>query len=803
MDALLLIRQFLVLFKKSEVAFVQHRIVRVTFVRRSLVNDDSVGRLLVEKMFVLDDTCEINLLSWVIYDRVGLIVPCIHDSFDFKVNGPVLEFLKALICKVVVDGPCVDDGSVISDLRSEFEEISVEPHVDQIVVQHAAKELGVAIARQDLVFVAKVPGVKVVSTGNPCKNGLVECLWVPFPLFIRVMAEDFLIKRRPDPRLGHLLAVFDLRVLDARFLEPGVHFLDGLNLLVANHIHGGDVGRDRTQLSVDHAENLVLPALPAAEPRDKVEHALRICVKEMGPVLVHSDAGGRVDVVVAVSSNVVALLDDKHALLLLLGKPPGDHSAREAASDDDYVVVFHICREISSEGPRLASWSCAKILRSLSVLPRRTPAITLCLFDPGGRHRTCARLWPAAASRWTCLRRGVQGVSIFEWTIYFFRGKIARAGSTLRVCVSRSVEGAEEGLRGISMSVDDICALIALQGSQALVSTRKKKRKARDRALRNPILVRNVNPNVKDDMVEETFKTCGHIKSMVRYKEDAAANMMHKFIIHFEKATGQMAAVALMKKGLILAGCPLEVVVPTPEEMEDTRNAHKRFKKAAKQLKIKASKAQQDAMQAADPINPEDIEYTVGQQVEVVGLAKKPEFNGLVGTVSGEKTSDGRWPVLLPMVRPGKAFNLRAQNIRASWADRERAKKQLEHKRRVQKKRAKQAQLPNWTCPVCRNDNYGWRKKCNKCKRLKPESIRRKQDQDRVGMRPPSAAQKPAFPRGNQRPGATIHKPAQAAPKMDAKSIGTAAAGGGAVNNALARALAKAKEISAKLNRFE
>eukprot|EP00954_Amorphochlora_amoebiformis_P024273 1365376-Amorphochlora_amoeboformis.AAC.1 len=116
------------------------------------------------------------------------------------------------------------------------------------------------------------------------------------------------------------------------------------------------------------------------------------------------------------------------------------------------------------------------------------------------------------------------------------------------------------------MSVDDICAMIALRGGNSLISRKKKKRKERDRSLKNPILVRNVNPNIQDDMVEEYFGMCGNIKSMVRYKE-GGANMMHKFVIHFEKQTGQMAAIALMRKGAILAGCPVDVIVPTPEQL--------------------------------------------------------------------------------------------------------------------------------------------------------------------------------------------------------------------------------------------
>mmetsp|Transcript_17622 Transcript_17622/g.31625 ORF Transcript_17622/g.31625 Transcript_17622/m.31625 type:complete len:238 (+) Transcript_17622:58-771(+) len=219
------------------------------------------------------------------------------------------------------------------------------------------------------------------------------------------------------------------------------------------------------------------------------------------------------------------------------------------------------------------------------------------------------------------------------------------------------------------MSADDICALIAMRGPQSLVSKKKKKRKERDRSLKNPILLRNVNPNIKDDMVEEMFSTCGHIKSMVRYNE-GGANLMHKFVIHFEKATGQMASVALMKKGLMLAGCPLDVIIPTPEQLMVTRNAHKKFKKEQKQMRLTASKKQQE-MEAKKP---EDIQYTLGQMVEVHSLAKLPKFNGMLGTISGEKTPDGRWPVLLP-ARPGKPFNLKPANIRASWADREKEKK--------------------------------------------------------------------------------------------------------------------------------
>jgi len=63
------------------------------------------------------------------------------------------------------------------------------------------------------------------------------------------------------------------------------------------------------------------------------------------------------------------------------------------------------------------------------------------------------------------------------------------------------------------------------------VSKKKKKRKERDRSLKNPILVRNVNPNVKDDMVNETFGTCGLIKSMVRYKEEGISTRW-KFFEH-------------------------------------------------------------------------------------------------------------------------------------------------------------------------------------------------------------------------------------------------------------------------------
>eukprot|EP00471_Norrisiella_sphaerica_P007604 CAMPEP_0184493802 /NCGR_PEP_ID=MMETSP0113_2-20130426/27000_1 /TAXON_ID=91329 /ORGANISM="Norrisiella sphaerica, Strain BC52" /LENGTH=326 /DNA_ID=CAMNT_0026879237 /DNA_START=12 /DNA_END=992 /DNA_ORIENTATION=+ len=326
------------------------------------------------------------------------------------------------------------------------------------------------------------------------------------------------------------------------------------------------------------------------------------------------------------------------------------------------------------------------------------------------------------------------------------------------------------------MSVDDICAMIAMRGPQGLISKKKKKRKERDRSLKNPILVRNVNPNVKDDMVEETFSTCGNIKSMVRYKEEGA-NMMHKFVIHFEKQTGQMAAIALMKKGMLMAGCPLDVIVPTPEQLENTRNAHKKFKKQEKALRIKASKEQEEKMKKE--VKPEDVVYVEGQLVTVEGLAKLPKFNGMIGTICGEKLPDGRWPVLLS-VRPGKPFNLKPQNIKASWADREKEKKKQEY----QMKKKKEA-LPNWVCRVCKNENFGWRKKCNKCRKPKEDPNRQKE-----AVAPPE--DRDDYNTGGHAPGCGCSK---------CKPFAGVSA---TINKGyLAKAMAAAKKIGSRLNKFE
>jgi len=308
------------------------------------------------------------------------------------------------------------------------------------------------------------------------------------------------------------------------------------------------------------------------------------------------------------------------------------------------------------------------------------------------------------------------------------------------------------------------------------VSKKKKKRKERDRSLKNPILVRNVNPNVKDDMVNETFGTCGLIKSMVRYKEEGI-NMMHKFLIHFEKPTGQMAAIALMKKGLLMAGCPIDVIIPTPEELENTRNAHKRFKKAEKQMRLTASKAQKQEMKKE--IKPEDIVYSLGQLVTVEGLTKAPKFNGMVGTIAGEKEADGRWPVLLP-ARPGKPFKLKPVNLKASWADREKEKKKQAH---IAKKK-KEAE-PNWICRVCKNDNFGWRKKCNKCRKPKPDPKQQKE------------AYKPPTDRDNYNTGG--HAPGCGCSKCKPFTGVTSS-----INSAyLKKAMSAAKNISSRLNKWE
>jgi len=81
-------------------------------------------------------------------------------------------------------------------------------------------------------------------------------------------------------------------------------------------------------LVIHFSQHLVLVWSPVRELADVLPHPIVLRVEQMSAVLGHADVRLLVDVVVAVTTDVIPLLDDEGGLPELLGVSFGDYGAR-------------------------------------------------------------------------------------------------------------------------------------------------------------------------------------------------------------------------------------------------------------------------------------------------------------------------------------------------------------------------------------------------------------------------------------------------------------------------------------------
>jgi hypothetical protein len=89
--------------------------------------------------------------------------------------------------------------------------------------------------------------------------------------------------------------------------QPFVHLLSTLNVSAQQGIHRVNVHRHRDMFSINGCQDLVLVGGPLRKGLNIFPDSSVVCMEEMRPVQVDTEAGFVVNVVIAIATNVIPL----------------------------------------------------------------------------------------------------------------------------------------------------------------------------------------------------------------------------------------------------------------------------------------------------------------------------------------------------------------------------------------------------------------------------------------------------------------------------------------------------------------
>mmetsp|Transcript_19240 Transcript_19240/g.35905 ORF Transcript_19240/g.35905 Transcript_19240/m.35905 type:complete len:438 (-) Transcript_19240:1345-2658(-) len=277
----------------------------------------------------------------MIDDGGGLVVLGVLHDLPLEIQRAILELVPSEVSKVRIDRAREVQALALHSVL-HIEVVRVEQCRYLVRLEHPFEDGCVTLRGQRLVRIAEVPSVKVVTHGNASGHLRPELSGVLRPLLVRVGLEDELVQPLPHPGQRHLLRVrrIAIGVLHLLLRQPPVHLVRILDLQIEQSVHGVDVDRDGNVLPLDLPQDLVLVLCPVRELSHVLPHSVVLGVEQVRTILRHPYPRLVVDVVIAVSADVIPLFDDERGLSEHRGVPFGDDGPGQPGPDHAVVVLL-------------------------------------------------------------------------------------------------------------------------------------------------------------------------------------------------------------------------------------------------------------------------------------------------------------------------------------------------------------------------------------------------------------------------------------------------------------------------------
>mmetsp|Transcript_19436 Transcript_19436/g.49264 ORF Transcript_19436/g.49264 Transcript_19436/m.49264 type:complete len:229 (-) Transcript_19436:223-909(-) len=207
------------------------------------------------------------------------------------------------------------------------------------------KPVRIPMRRKSLVPVAEVPGIKTVANRDPSRDLSIQTLRADSPLFQGVIFEDEVVQLFTDTVNCHFLCISAARrrAMSLYIFEPVIHLLGIAYVAIEQGVHRLDIDRDRNKFPLHPAENLVVPSHPRSMPGpfvDVTPNSFDVCVEQVSTILVHQYVCIMINIIVAITSNMVALLNYNGCLVQQGSVPLSKNSPAQSCSHDANIPSF-------------------------------------------------------------------------------------------------------------------------------------------------------------------------------------------------------------------------------------------------------------------------------------------------------------------------------------------------------------------------------------------------------------------------------------------------------------------------------
>mmetsp|Transcript_5730 Transcript_5730/g.9992 ORF Transcript_5730/g.9992 Transcript_5730/m.9992 type:complete len:344 (-) Transcript_5730:19-1050(-) len=285
----------------------------------------------------------------------GLEMIRVPDNTSFEVEGTVFEFGQSHVGKVSINRTGVIELAAF-ELVLDIKVVRVEFHGDEGVGHdHFLKNGCISLGGQGLVRIGKVASVVVVPHGNTCRHLGTQITRLLVPLLNRVGMKDEFVETFAHTAHGHLLTVGGtVGILFLLLVKPCIHFLGILDVGIEESIDRINVDGYRNMLAVNESHDLVFVGSPFGELLDVFPNSFVVGMEEMGTVFGNKNTGFFVNVVVAITTNVVTTFDDEGGLVALRCVSFGnDRTTQSSPNDANIVIIVQRTRLVACIGRNL------------------------------------------------------------------------------------------------------------------------------------------------------------------------------------------------------------------------------------------------------------------------------------------------------------------------------------------------------------------------------------------------------------------------------------------------------------------